>query len=351
MSQGTVAVVVPTCNRRELLLQTVKSVLAQTYGDLRCIVVDNGSTDGTTEALASLGDNRLSWVRRELRAGAAAARNLGIDAAGGSPWVAFLDDDDLWAPEKLELQLAALAANPAARWSATGCQYVDADLRVLPTESFHWGALPDQTTTLVHQEQLFGMLREHNDLKMSTSTVLAPRELLIAAGKFNATLLLAEDWDLWLRLIQRSPFVYVDLPLQVYRVWEGQTSNESSRSWPAIRSSILALRARYLAPDDASVSREQAATWEQHAARLCVADNRRAKASGHYLRAAWKGRDPGQLAYALAVVTVPSVVKGRLGRATQSREADVDIPPAWAGQVEQWLELYRQRAGSAPPLT
>ena len=118
VGRSTVAVVIPTYNRRDLVVQSVRSVLDQTYPDVRCLVVDNGSTDGTAEAVTGLGDPRVTLVPLEAPCGAAAARNAGLAAAGAARWVAFLDNDDLWAPTKVELQLGALAANPLARWSA-----------------------------------------------------------------------------------------------------------------------------------------------------------------------------------------------------------------------------------------
>ena len=131
-----VTAIIPTYNRRELVAQAARSVLAQTFAEVQCLVVDNGSSDGTAEALRAMGDERFRVVVCEVPLGAAKARNVGIDAAH-TPWVAFLDNDDLWAPTKLELQLNALAKFPSARWSATGCAYVRGDLTVRPGGRFN----------------------------------------------------------------------------------------------------------------------------------------------------------------------------------------------------------------------
>ena len=106
---GTVAVIIPTLNRRDLVVQAVTSVTEQSYADLICIVVDNGSTDGTAEAVTGFGDPRVSLVAFDAPVGAAAARNAGIGAAEGAPWVSFLDSDDLWPPPRW---------NPSSRRSA-----------------------------------------------------------------------------------------------------------------------------------------------------------------------------------------------------------------------------------------
>ncbi len=95
---STVAVVIPTYNRRDLVVQAVQSVLGQSHRDLSCLVIDNGSTDGTAEALAAIKDPRLKVLSEGSPLGGPAARNVGIAAAKGAPWVAFLDSDDVWAP-------------------------------------------------------------------------------------------------------------------------------------------------------------------------------------------------------------------------------------------------------------
>src|SRR5262245_16886500 len=108
-----VSVVIPTRNRASLLERTLRSVLAQRMGDLEVVVVDDGSTDDTT-SVAGAADVRVAVVRNQTPEGVSAARNRGIAAARGS-WIAFCDDDDLWSPEKLTLQLDA-AQRAGAHW-------------------------------------------------------------------------------------------------------------------------------------------------------------------------------------------------------------------------------------------
>ncbi len=97
-----VSICIPTYNRAALVQEAVASVLAQTWREFELIVVDDGSTDDTTEALAAYA-SRIRLIRRESRGGVSAARNTGIAAARGE-WLAFLDSDDLWRPEKLARQ-------------------------------------------------------------------------------------------------------------------------------------------------------------------------------------------------------------------------------------------------------
>src|SRR4030095_3987508 len=113
-----VSVIVPTRNRSALLAITLCSVLRQRDVDLEVIVVDDASTDDTPAALARLTDSRIRVIRHDSCRGVSAARNHGISEARAE-WIAFLDDDDLWAPDKLALQLRA-ARERGATWVYVG---------------------------------------------------------------------------------------------------------------------------------------------------------------------------------------------------------------------------------------
>jgi len=123
-----VSVIIPTRNRSKLLEASLRSVLWQRNVDLETIVVDDGSTDDTPSVLRSLGD-RIRVVRHDRSQGVSAARNRGIAEARGE-WVAFLDDDDLWAPDKLELQLQALR-RADRRWAYAGAVEITMDNQIL----------------------------------------------------------------------------------------------------------------------------------------------------------------------------------------------------------------------------
>ena len=117
-----VSVIVPTYNRADLIGLTLRSVLAQSVAPVEIIVVDDGSRDNTAEVVATFGD-AVRYVTQP-NAGVAAARNHGARLAAGD-YLAFTDSDDLWHPLKLEAQLAAVGATPAAQWSVTGCDVID----------------------------------------------------------------------------------------------------------------------------------------------------------------------------------------------------------------------------------
>jgi glycosyltransferase involved in cell wall biosynthesis len=332
MGHGTVVVVIPTYNRRDLVVQSVKSVLDQTYPDVRCVVVDNGSTDGTGEVIVDLRDPRVTLVTLGAPCGAAAARNAGLEAAESAPWVAFLDNDDLWAPTKLERQLAALAAHPAARWSATACVNVGPDLRVRCAARLRQEALSPSEGTIVPSPEMISLLSEEQQVPAGCSSGLASLEFVRATGGFNLDVPGCEDWDLYVRLAKESPLVYVDLPLVAYRVWDGQTSTNVR----AQVQSASVMRARHF-PERGPLTRRYLARWQQEAARRHVAGRRRGRAAARYLRAAWTGRDPGQIAYAVAAAAFPSFTERRLRRIERARS----LPDGWQEMVEPWLAGWR----------
>jgi peptidoglycan/xylan/chitin deacetylase (PgdA/CDA1 family) len=181
-----VSVVIPTRDRRHLVLRTLESALAQQDVELEVVVVDDGSRDGTAEALAAVGDPRVTVIRFEESRGVAAARNTGIERARGR-WIAFLDDDDLWAPRKLRNQLDAAARSGATLvWSAV--LYLDEMARVRRVE-----AGPDPA-------ELGARLRAGNVIPAVASNLMARTELMAERGGFDTSLSHLADWELAARL-------------------------------------------------------------------------------------------------------------------------------------------------------
>src|SRR4051812_24472999 len=118
-ARGLVSIIIPTYNRAAYLGAAIASVRAQTFADWELIVVDDGSTDETAAMLDELSDPRIRVLRIGHSGSESITRNAGLRLAEGE-WVAFLDSDDLWVPEKLERQLAQMVAQPACQWSYTG---------------------------------------------------------------------------------------------------------------------------------------------------------------------------------------------------------------------------------------
>jgi glycosyltransferase involved in cell wall biosynthesis len=218
-----VSVIIPTYNRAAMVTEAVASVLNQTYPNLEVLVVDDGSTDGTAAALARFGE-RLRVLRQAHRRGVSAARNLGIEAARGD-WLALLDSDDLWLPEKLARQMACLADRPELLICQTEEIWVRRGVRVNKPLSHRMAAgqifLPSLERCLV-----------------SPSAVVLHRDLIERHGGFDESLPAAEDYDLWLRLSWRYEVGLVPEPLMVKR---GGHDDQLSRQWGLDRWRIQAL--------------------------------------------------------------------------------------------------------------
>jgi glycosyltransferase involved in cell wall biosynthesis len=204
-----VSVIIPTRNRGKLLELSLRSVLWQRGVDFETVVVDDGSTDDTPRMLRSLGD-RIRVFRHEHSQGVSAARNHGIAEARGE-WVAFLDDDDLWAPDKLELQLQALRRDDR-RWAYAGAVEITTDNRILA------GRPPASPETVVKD------LMVRNTVPAGASNVIVKKAWLPAPMVFDGSLYHSADWDLWIRLARRGPPACVAKPLVAYRFHPGSAS-------------------------------------------------------------------------------------------------------------------------------
>ncbi len=186
-----VSVVIPTYNRAGVLGRALTSVLNQTFPDLECIVVDDGSTDQTVALVEEFQDPRLRLLRLPVNRGVCHARNVGIQAARGE-LIAFLDSDDEWLPQKLELQIRRLrgSADPKATVVYCLCYRRDGTTdRLTPHR------------TLIYEGDVFGHLLTgwHPP---TASQFLVTRASMVDAGSFDEELPYAEDYDLWLRLAE-----------------------------------------------------------------------------------------------------------------------------------------------------
>ncbi len=207
-----ISVVVPAYNSQRTILETITSVLQQSFSDFELIVINDGSTDGTLELLETVQDTRLK-VYSYPNGGLPTARNRGIDRAKGK-FISFIDADDLWTPEKLELQLKALQQNPEAgvAYSWTICMGNNGD-------SFHNGVAES------FQGNVYGNLLVSNFIA-SGSNVLIRREAIESVGYFDKSLKSCEDWDYWLRLAPKWDFVVVRKPQIIYRLSSGAMSSK-----------------------------------------------------------------------------------------------------------------------------
>jgi GT2 family glycosyltransferase len=198
-----VSVVVPTRNRAPYLREALKSVLEQEDVKVEAIVVDDASDDETPDLLGSLGDARVRSIRFESNVGMGSARNAALEVARGR-WIAFLDDDDLWAPRKLREQLDAAKRNEAT-WVYCGVLLVTPEGVVIRLKG-----PPDPA-------HLLGDLLRTNVIRAGSSTVVVDAERLRAIGGFDESFDFVGDWDLWIRLAVADRAAAVDEPLAAYR--------------------------------------------------------------------------------------------------------------------------------------
>lgn len=211
-----ISVIIPLYNAESTIQQTVESVLQQTWTDFELIIVDDGSTDASLERLQSIKDERIR-VLSYPNAGAAIARNRGLQASTGD-CVAFLDADDLWSPDKLEAQFNALNDHPEAAVAHSWTQFIDESGTVLSA-----GGRPR-----VKHNDAYRRLLIHNFLD-SGSNPLIRRHALIDIGGFDESLSSSQDWDLYLRLAARYPFVTVPHYQIFYRMCSGSISSNIQR--------------------------------------------------------------------------------------------------------------------------
>jgi glycosyltransferase involved in cell wall biosynthesis len=199
----TISVIIPTYNAERTILETIKSVQQQTFPDFEIIVINDGSTDKTIELLQNIKDNRLKIFSYE-NSGLSVARNRGITNASGK-YLAFLDADDLWTLDKLELQLAVLQQHPDAGVAYSWTYFMDEQGKSsIPGVSiFFEGDV--QANLLV------------NNFIASGSNPLILREAIESTGEFDPTLKSCEDWDYWLRLAAHWHFVVVPKHQIFYR--------------------------------------------------------------------------------------------------------------------------------------
>lgn len=193
-----VSSIIPAYNARRFIARALESALCQDVSRSEVVVVDDGSTDGTRELVASYAPRGVRLICRDVRGGAAAARNTGLNAAAGE-FIAFLDADDEWLPGKISKQLAIIANRPGM--SFVSCRANLIDEHGVDTGDIYRGASPaigaeGWRTLLAHP-------------CVATPSVLARRSSILAAGAFNKWLPVAEDQDLWIRLALMGEVGYI----------------------------------------------------------------------------------------------------------------------------------------------
>jgi len=189
-----ISVIIPTYNRAHYLPETINSVLLQDNVYTEIIVIDDGSTDNTKDVVDKYED-KVRYVYQK-NSGPSAARNNGIIHANGN-LIAFLDSDDIWQPDKLSKQSALFVKNPSLGIVATGFEMIDTDYNILFVQILLKNDLEN--------------IKKKNYYKnfFPTPTVLIKKECFEKVGLFNEELHYAEDWEMWIRVMEEYTFGYI----------------------------------------------------------------------------------------------------------------------------------------------
>ena len=192
-----ISVIIPTFNRRQTLDRAIDSILSQTYQPYEIIVVDDGSTDGTADWL-SANYSSLQIIQQSNK-GVSSARNTGINSARGD-WIALLDSDDEWLPDKLEIQVKLLQNNEELRFCHTNEIWIRNGVRINQMKK--------------HQKYGGNIFKKCLDIcRISPSSSLFHTSVIKDVGLFDESLDVCEDYDLWLRITAKYPVLFLDQPL------------------------------------------------------------------------------------------------------------------------------------------
>jgi glycosyltransferase involved in cell wall biosynthesis len=311
MNLGRISVVVPTRNRSALLTMTLRSVLHQQDVELDVIVVDEGSTDDTAAVLSRLGDARVRILRHDVPYGVSTARNRGAAAAVGE-WLAFIDDDDLWAPDKLAQQLRA-ATSTGRDWVYTGCVNISDDGHII------YGRPP------LSSEQMMAVLPRYNAIPGGGSNVVVRRAAWERVGPFDTRLRNTEDWEMWIRLAKNGPPACVCRPLLAYRV---HAANASLDVAEIVRGTKLIEQLHDTAADWGHLHRWLAESY--------LRSGQRRAALSQFVRAAMRGQLRGVAA------DLGDILRRRMTRHLLGRRPDPTLArDPWTAVAAEWLQELR----------
>ncbi len=211
-----VSVIIPTYNRAHLLPRTIESVLSQTLKDFELIIIDDGSTDNTREVVENFQkkDKRIRYIWQENSGAPARPKNTGIKNSKGK-CVAFLDDDDEWLPEKLEVQINLFEQKKVTNIGMIACNSLD--------------IYEDSNATIKYKikkrKNYFHAILSSCFIH-SCSSVLVKKEVLKDVGFFDENLKIADDWDMWIRILNKYNFSFIKKPLIKYHIHNKNTSRK-----------------------------------------------------------------------------------------------------------------------------
>ena len=192
-----ISVIIPTYNRKKTLERAIQSVINQSLSPFEILIIDDGSNDGTEEWVKDNFQN-IKYIYQNNH-GVSSARNIGIENAYGD-WVAFLDSDDEWLPNKLYEQVKAIDSNPEIKFFHTNEIWIRNGIRVNQMKK--------------HKKYGGYIFEKCLDIcRISPSSALIQKEVFDNIGIFDESLRVCEDYDLWLRITSKYPVVFLDVPL------------------------------------------------------------------------------------------------------------------------------------------
>lgn len=228
MTDPLVSIIIPTFNNAEFITQAIESVLNQTYQGFEIIVIDDGSTDQTENILSKFGD-RITYIKQNNR-GPSSARNAGIKKSSGK-YIAFLDSDDLFLPNKLSIQINFLVKHPEIDLVySNGFRFrLDEYGNEVSRKLSETGELIKGD---INNSNFQYKLMEKNIFPVHAS--LVKRECLEIIGGFDETLTACEDWDLWYRIAEKYNIAYLDEFLIKYRDINDSNSSDFIRNFQEV---------------------------------------------------------------------------------------------------------------------
>ena len=210
-----ISVIIPAYNRSMLIRETIESVLVQTFSNWELIIVDDGSTDNTIELINSIQDPRIRVLSVPHCGNIAMLRNIGVQNSSGN-WISFLDSDDTWVPQKLQLQLNALQKN-AKKWSYGGFELMNETGTTIPTK---YGTYNSFSGWIIRKIITY-------QATANISSVMLARSLFNEVGEFNSDpkLFCREDYEFVLRLALHAEAIAIDIVLVRVRDHKNRTTN------------------------------------------------------------------------------------------------------------------------------
>jgi glycosyltransferase involved in cell wall biosynthesis len=207
-----VSIITATYNMGNYVSMAVDSVLAQTYDNVECIVVDDGSQDDTREVMSAYSsDSRVKFIAQPQNCGQTVTKNRGLQESSGQI-IGFLDADNIWKRDKLEKQLPFLD-----RDNKYGVVY--SDLELINGK----GEVLDKIKRTYFEGHITAELLKHNFVNFNSA--LVRRECIEEMGPFDENFSMGIDWELWLRISTRYHFKFLDEATYYYRIWENQMSH------------------------------------------------------------------------------------------------------------------------------